>query len=90
MLNIRKYRCRVCGSTDTAVYRSASETRYSCNACGSEYLRRRIKKCPSCGSTSIYYEAGLITGQKYHCNECDYVGSLIFEQEIEELLKGKE
>jgi hypothetical protein len=25
------------------------------------------------------FEAGLITGQVYHCLNCDYVGSLVLE-----------
>ncbi len=45
---------------------------------------RRILVCPQCGSTEIYYEAGGITGQIYHCQKCDYIGSVIFEQEVDE------
>jgi len=44
---------------------------------------RRILVCPQCGSTSIFYEAGGITGQIYHCQKCDYVGSLVFETELD-------
>ena len=42
----------------------------------------KVLQCPQCGSTDIYYEAGLITGQKYHCKKCNYVGSFIIEREI--------
>ncbi|MGI0054855.1 MAG: hypothetical protein ACREB9_06730 [Thermoplasmata archaeon] len=35
--------------------------------------------CPQCRSAKIVFEAGLITGQVYHCQNCDYVGSLILE-----------
>jgi|GEM_PF-2100397 len=27
--------------------------------------------------------AGSIVGQVYHCKKCDYVGSLIFETEVQ-------
>jgi DNA-directed RNA polymerase subunit RPC12/RpoP len=45
---------------------------------------RYIKVCPQCGSTRIFYEAGGITGEVYHCQTCGYVGALILEQEIDE------
>jgi len=44
----------------------------------------KVLQCPQCGSTDIYYEAGLITGQKYHCNKCDYVGSFVIERDMPE------
>lgn len=47
-------------------------------------MRRRILICPQCGSSDIYYEAGMITGQKYHCKRCGYIGSLILEKELGE------
>ncbi len=34
--------------------------------------------CPQCGSENIDFETGFITG-KYKCNDCGYVGSIIFE-----------
>ena len=34
--------------------------------------------CPMCGSENIFADSGMITG-KYKCNECGYVGSLIYE-----------
>lgn len=46
--------------------------------------RRRVKQCPSCGSLELYYEAGLVTGQKYHCKKCDYIGPLVYETTVEE------
>ncbi|MEM2899610.1 MAG: hypothetical protein QXT63_02355 [Thermoplasmata archaeon] len=39
--------------------------------------------CPECGSNELYYEAGLITGYKYHCKKCDYIGSFVIEKKIE-------
>ncbi len=50
----------------------------------------KIQVCPVCGSTNIYYEAGMITGEKYRCNDCGYVGSFIIEideNDYEEFLK---
>ncbi|MBX8632264.1 MAG: hypothetical protein KIY12_05275 [Thermoplasmata archaeon] len=52
-----------------------------------QIVRRIVKRCPSCGSTGLYYEAGMITGQKYHCRKCNYIGPLVFEEEVEERLK---
>lgn len=42
---------------------------------------RPILRCPTCGSDRIIYEAALITGQRYHCLACDYVGSFVVEQD---------
>lgn len=39
----------------------------------------KFKICPECGSTNIYYEAGMILGEIYKCNDCGYIGSLILE-----------
>ena len=47
-------------------------------------LRKRVLRCPQCGGTNIYYENALITGYKYHCKDCNYVGALIIEEDIEE------
>ena len=43
--------------------------------------------CPNCGGKELYYESGYITGQVYHCKDCDYVGSFVIEKEVE-LAKG--
>ncbi len=43
----------------------------------------RILECPQCHGTDLYYEAGLITGYKYHCKRCNYVGAFVIEREIE-------
>lgn len=51
----------------------------------------KIQVCPVCGSTEIYYEAGMISGEKYKCNNCGYVGSFIIEideKDYEEFLKA--
>ena len=36
--------------------------------------------CPHCGSNRLYYEAGLMTGYKYHCKSCHYVGPFVIEK----------
>ena len=45
---------------------------------------RTVLRCPQCGSTRIVYEAALITGQVYHCQACQYVGSLILESDLQD------
>ena len=53
-------------------------------------MRRRprrgktIRLCPKCGSANITAIAGSILGQVYHCQKCDYVGSLIFETDLKD------
>lgn len=42
---------------------------------------KTILRCPQCRSTHVVYEAGLITGQVYHCLDCNYVGSFIVEED---------
>lgn len=44
--------------------------------------KRTVLTCPQCGSTGLYYEAGLTTGYKYHCKDCDYVGAFVIEQDL--------
>ncbi|MCK5024050.1 MAG: TFIIB-type zinc ribbon-containing protein [Thermoplasmata archaeon] len=43
---------------------------------------KKVITCPHCGSADMHYEAGLITGYKYHCNKCDYVGAFVIEKDI--------
>ncbi|MFA5772041.1 MAG: hypothetical protein WC974_04860 [Thermoplasmata archaeon] len=43
--------------------------------------------CPACGSRELYYEAGLITGYKYHCKDCDYIGTFVIERDVDDILK---
>ena len=43
----------------------------------------RILECPQCHGTDLYYEAGLITGYKYHCKTCNYVGAFVIERQVE-------
>ena len=38
--------------------------------------------CPNCGGKELYYEAGLITGYKYHCKDCDYIGAFVIEKDF--------
>ncbi len=46
--------------------------------------KNKTLRCPKCGSRNIFPEAAFITGYKYHCEDCDYVGSLILEEYTEE------
>ena len=48
---------------------------------------KTVLTCPQCGSSDLYYEAALITGQKYHCKKCDYIGSFVIEMDVEEAEK---
>ena len=43
----------------------------------------KVLRCPQCGSRELYYEAGLITGYKYHCKRCQYIGPLVIQEELE-------
>jgi predicted RNA-binding Zn-ribbon protein involved in translation (DUF1610 family) len=47
---------------------------------------RRISAltCPQCGSADLYYEAALITGYKYHCKKCGYIGAFVIEKTLDE------
>lgn len=83
-MRVRHYTCPDCGSSNTSILRNTNSVTYTCLDCGSCTIRRRVKQCPSCGSAELYYEAGLITGQKYHCKRCNYIGPLVFEKEIVE------
>lgn len=38
--------------------------------------------CPDCGGRELYYEAGLISGYKYHCKDCDYIGTFVIEKDF--------
>ena len=44
---------------------------------------KKVLRCPQCGGTNVTYETGLITGYKYHCKDCDYIGALIIEEDVE-------
>lgn len=46
--------------------------------------KRTVLTCPQCGSADMYYEAALITGYKYHCKKCGYIGAFVIEKDIEE------
>ncbi len=43
---------------------------------------KTVLVCPVCGSPKVSLIAGMIVGQVYHCSACDYVGSLILEQDL--------
>jgi len=49
-----------------------------------------VLTCPQCGSSDLYYEAGLITGYKYHCKRCQYIGPFVIEKEIDISLEEEE
>ena len=42
---------------------------------------KKVLTCPQCGSANLYYEAGLVTGYKYHCKDCDYIGAFVIEKD---------
>ena len=44
----------------------------------------RILECPQCHGIDLYYEAGLITGYKYHCKTCNYIGAFVIEREVKD------
>ena len=47
-----------------------------------------VLTCPQCGSADLYYEAALITGYKYHCKKCNYIGAFVVEKEIDDDIQG--
>ena len=89
ILRFKQSSCPECGSADTNVTRKGGTRRFRCASCGFTVTRRTVRKCPSCGSTDLYYEAGMITGQKYHCKRCNYIGPLVFEEDVEERISGE-
>ena len=48
----------------------------------------RVLECPQCHGTDLYYEAALITGYKYHCKTCNYIGAFVIQREVEVPRKG--
>jgi hypothetical protein len=42
-----------------------------------------VHQCPECMGTELYYETGFLTGYKYHCKNCDYVGSFVIEKQVD-------
>lgn len=44
--------------------------------------KMKVLTCPHCGGYNVYYEAGMTTGAKYHCQDCNYVGALVVEKDI--------
>ncbi|MEF8873186.1 MAG: hypothetical protein V5A88_00780 [Candidatus Thermoplasmatota archaeon] len=42
--------------------------------------KNKTLRCPKCGSRKIFPETAFITGYKYRCEDCGYVGSLILEE----------
>ncbi len=44
----------------------------------------KVLTCPQCGSADLYYENALITGYKYHCKKCGYIGAFVIEKQVEE------
>jgi predicted RNA-binding Zn-ribbon protein involved in translation (DUF1610 family) len=50
---------------------------------GKKKKERTVLRCPQCGSDNITYELGLITGYKYFCKDCKYVGPLVIQDSEE-------
>ena len=46
--------------------------------------RIRILRCPMCGSSDVELAAGMITGARYYCRKCNYLGALILEEDVKE------
>ncbi len=42
----------------------------------------RVKTCPQCGGYNMYYEAGMVTGAKYRCQDCNYMGAFVVERDV--------
>jgi len=49
--------------------------------------RQSVLTCPQCGSADLYYEAALITGYKYHCKKCNYIGAFVVEKDLDDDLE---
>jgi len=49
-------------------------------------MKKPIKKleCPKCGSRKIFPETAFITGYKYHCEDCDYMGPFVIETDVKQ------
>jgi predicted RNA-binding Zn-ribbon protein involved in translation (DUF1610 family) len=47
---------------------------------------RKVLTCPQCGSADLYYEAALITGYKYHCKKCGYIGAFVIERDLDDTI----
>ncbi|MDD1770382.1 MAG: hypothetical protein LUO79_04775 [Methanomassiliicoccales archaeon] len=43
-----------------------------------------ILLCPQCSSTKIISELGGLTGEMYHCLNCNYLGPVIIERDLTE------
>lgn len=52
--------------------------------------QKTVLTCPQCGSADLYYEAALITGYKYHCKKCGYIGAFVIEKDISDGSKDTE
>jgi len=53
-------------------------------------MKKTVLTCPQCGSADMYYENALITGYKYHCKRCGYIGAFVIEKDIEDDVPGKD
>ena len=42
----------------------------------------RVLRCPKCWGTNIFYETAMITGRKYRCGDCGYMGALVVEEDV--------
>ncbi|HVO77264.1 MAG TPA: hypothetical protein VMS79_00180 [Methanomassiliicoccales archaeon] len=41
-----------------------------------------ILLCPHCSSTKIIAELGGLTGELYHCLNCNYIGPVVIERDL--------
>jgi len=57
---------------------------------GRKGKRKSVLTCPQCGSSDLYYEAALITGYKYHCKKCGYIGAFVIEKDIDDYVSDSE
>jgi len=57
---------------------------------GRKAKRKSVLTCPQCGSSDLYYEAALITGYKYHCKKCGYIGAFVIEKDLDDYVNDSE
>jgi len=42
----------------------------------------KLRRCPRCRSTRIFYDAGIITGM-YNCKKCGLISPMVLEEDVE-------
>jgi len=43
---------------------------------------KTVKTCPVCHSKNVTIYMGAVTGMRYQCKDCDYIGVLVIEEEM--------